>query len=69
LNNSKEVVSVGIHWLNEEQAQHFAKMMETASTDEGNVRRGASISAVRSGLDCNYEPMKEIFAEIISSSR
>ena len=26
-------------------------------------------AAVRSGLDCNYEPMKEIFSEIISSSR
>ncbi|MSP53784.1 MAG: hypothetical protein EXR81_06010 [Gammaproteobacteria bacterium] len=46
LNNSKEIVSVGIHWLNEEQAQHFAKMMETAGKDEGNIRRAAAISKV-----------------------
>lgn len=44
--NSKEVVSVGIHWLDEEQAQHFTKMMTTASSDEANVGRADSIDTV-----------------------
>lgn len=44
--NPKEVVSVGIHWLDEEQAQHFAEMMTTASSDEANVQRADSIDTV-----------------------
>jgi hypothetical protein len=46
MSNPKEIVSVEIHWLDEEQAQHFSTMMATASTDEGNIRRAASIAKV-----------------------
>ena len=38
-------MSVGIHWLNEEQANEFSKML-SAPPDETNERRGASIDKI-----------------------
>lgn len=46
INNPKEIVSIGLHWLNEEQAQHFAKMMGNAGKDDANQQRGDSIATV-----------------------
>jgi hypothetical protein len=45
INNPKEIVSVGIHWLNEEQANEFSKMLK-GQRDETGERRGDSIAHV-----------------------
>jgi hypothetical protein len=46
LNNPKEVVSVGIHWLSKEQGEHFIKMLPNMSQDDTNERRSDAIDEV-----------------------
>ena len=45
INNPKEIVSVGLHWLNKEQANEFATMLK-GQPDENGKRRGNAISKV-----------------------
>lgn len=45
IHNPKEVVSVGIHWLTEDQANEFAKML-AGKSDETGKRRGDAIAHV-----------------------
>jgi hypothetical protein len=57
LNNPKEVISVGIHWLNEEQAKGFAKML-SSPPDEANERRGNAIDKVADHVSSNVYIIK-----------
>ena len=45
INNPKEIVSVGLHWLTEEQANEYATMLKGKS-DENGQRRGDAIKHV-----------------------
>ncbi len=46
MHNPKEVVSVGIHWLNEDQASHFDQVLDSLSNSAANKQRGENIEKV-----------------------
>src|SRR3990167_3359398 len=46
INNPKEIVSVGLHWLNEEEVKNFNVMVKEEEKNNANKERGDSIAHV-----------------------